>query len=156
MSFLYQPFILLFSLVCVFSNTSIAQVDGNNAYLFGKYVEIAFDTKLGKECTDSFDDSGFHKKLAPGAHPLKCGLVADPNKIGWDPLFFLGNSFATFAPENGFSIEIDGINYSNNWVINTYNDQRNDPYLPTKRLTFNHLQRGCFGSRYFSSCAGGF
>jgi hypothetical protein len=87
-----------------------AQIDGGNAYLMGDFINIAIDGNKGKEGTA--EGAGFHYRGGAGTVP--CGFVADPGDTGWDFDLFHGDFFTAGSPENGFGLEIDGIEYSNN------------------------------------------
>ncbi|NOQ72607.1 MAG: T9SS type A sorting domain-containing protein [Crocinitomix sp.] len=89
---------------------SFAQIEGGNAYLMGDFINIAVDGEKGKEGTA--EGAGFHYRGGAGTVP--CGFVADPDSTDWDLLLFNGDYFTPGSPENGFGLEIDGVQFSNN------------------------------------------
>lgn len=94
----------------MFGFASHGQVIGGNAYIIGDYVNIAIDGAKGKEGTAT--GGGFHYRGGAGGTP--CGFVSDPGDTGWDPALHDGDFFTPGSPENGYGVEIDGVNYNNN------------------------------------------
>ncbi|NOQ71907.1 MAG: T9SS type A sorting domain-containing protein [Crocinitomix sp.] len=108
--------LLLFA--CVFAlipSTTFAQIHDGNAFLIGDFVNVGVDSTTGKEGTFGFDD--FHSR-STGVGGITSGFVADVNHTDWDTTLFHGDFFIPGAPENGFGIRIDTINYSNNYTHN--------------------------------------
>jgi len=96
--------VVLFSLF--FSHLSNAQIIGSNAYLIGDYVEVGIAGDGGFEGADTA--LGF----VAGAHFRSAnpyfGFVADPTMSGWSQ--FDGDFFTPGQPENGWGIELGGVN----------------------------------------------
>ncbi|MFT5822272.1 MAG: gliding motility-associated-like protein [Crocinitomix sp.] len=95
-----------------FGANSFAQLEGGNAYLIGDFVNIAVDGGKGKEGTA--EGAGFHYRGGAGTVP--CGFVSDPLDTGWDPspAGHDGDFFTPGSPENGFGLQIAGVDYANN------------------------------------------
>ncbi len=102
--------ILVLSVGLLLGTTSFGQIVAGNAYLMGDLVNIAVDGAKGKEGT--LNGAGFHYRGGAGTVP--CGFVADPAATGWAPALFDGDFFTPGSPENGWGIEILGVNYNNN------------------------------------------
>lgn len=102
--------ILALAIGLIYGLNSYGQIIGGNAYIIGDFVNIAIDGAKGKEGTATA--GGFHYR--GGAPGTPCGFVSDPGDTGWDPALFDGDFFTPGSPENGFGIEIDGVNYNNN------------------------------------------
>lgn len=102
--------ILILAIGLVISPWSNGQIIGGNAYIIGDYVNIAIHGIRGKEGTATA--GGFHYR--GGAPGTPCGFVSDPGDTGWDPALHDGDFFTPGSPENGFGVEIDGVNYNNN------------------------------------------
>ncbi len=88
--------------------TSVAQIVDGNGYLIGDFVEIAIDGSGGHEGTADLDGSNSRG----GSDEVPFGFVADPLETGWDD--YNGDFFTPGTPENGFGLQINGVNYSNN------------------------------------------
>jgi gliding motility-associated-like protein len=86
----------------------LSQIVGGNGYLITPYVEVAVDGNGGHEGT--IDWPGHHSR--GGTDEVFFGFVADPNATGWEE--YNGDYFTAGVPENGFGLEINGTNYSNN------------------------------------------
>lgn len=84
------------------------QIVGGNAYLIGSFVEIAVQGDAGHEGTA--DWPGHHSR--GGFVDVPYGFVANPLMDAWAN--YDGDFFTSGIPENGFGIEINGSNYSNN------------------------------------------
>ena len=97
----------------IYNSPTFGQIEGGNAYLIGDYINIAIDDTLGKEGTST--GAGFHPRAIGGA--VRSGLVADPHYSDWDSLLFDGDFYSAGTPENGWGIEIDSENFSNNFNI---------------------------------------
>ncbi|MCH2233440.1 MAG: hypothetical protein MK078_04225, partial [Crocinitomicaceae bacterium] len=94
------PFIALLS----FSMN--AQIVGTSAYMIGDLVEVGINQR-GYEGAPTL--AGSHERGFAGL-----GFVANPAADGW--VQYDGDFFLPGSPENGFGIEVGGINYSNNRV----------------------------------------
>ena len=75
-------------------------------------MEIAISGAGGQEGTA--EGAGFHSR--GGAFGTPCGFVANPARDGW--VDYDGDFFTPGSPENGWGIEINGVNYGNNYNIN--------------------------------------
>ena len=88
-----------------FSNLTNAQIIGSNAYLIGDYVEVGIAGDGGFEGADTA--LGF----VAGAHFRSAnpylGFVTDPTMSSWSQ--FDGDFFTPGDPENGWGIELGGI-----------------------------------------------
>jgi hypothetical protein len=104
---------LLIVLVFLLGSISYGQIVAGNAYMMGDVLNVAIDGPRGKEGT--FEGAGFHHRGGGGA--TACGIVADPTGSGWAPSLFDGDFFTPGTAENGWGIEIAGVNYSNNHDI---------------------------------------
>lgn len=122
--------ILTFSML-FFVLKSEAQIVGGNGYLIGSAVEIAVHGNGGHEGTA--DWAGHHSRGGLAAVPY--GFVANPNMDGW--VNYDGDFFTAGTPENGFGLEINGTNYSNNaWNSGTSTVFLNQiPKLPGSTIT---------------------
>ncbi|MCG8577315.1 MAG: PKD domain-containing protein [Flavobacteriales bacterium] len=90
------------------SNVSLAQLSGGNAYMIGDFVEIGVDAN-GMEGTDDYTPSN---SRGGGCASSYFGFVANPQMDGWTD--YDGDFFTPGTPENGFGIDVDGTEYSNN------------------------------------------
>lgn len=103
---LYMTLILFW----IGSSTLYSQLIGTSGYIMGDNLEIGIN------------DGGFegaprlvasHNRSNQGlGSPVYFGFVANPQLDGWGS--FDGDFFTPGTPENGFGLEINGINYSNN------------------------------------------
>ena len=105
--------VLVLGFCLLAGSVSFGQLEGIGAYLIGNQVEVAVDQERGKEGTAT--GAGFH--FRGGAGTVPCGFVADPGDTGWDPALYDGDFFTPGTPENGWGLEIDGVNYSNNYNV---------------------------------------
>jgi len=99
-------FALLF-LICIV-NLSNAQLNPNGGYLMGNQCEIGVHNH-GHEGT--FDLPGSNSRTNSTTE-VYLGFVANPQNDGW--VNYDGDFFTPGSPENGFGLEINGVNYSNN------------------------------------------
>ena len=102
--------ILALAIGLIYGLNSYGQIIGGNAYIIGDFVNIAIDGAKGKEGTATA--GGFHYR--GGAPGTPCGFVSDPGDTGWDTALFDGDFFTPGSPENGYGIELNGVNYNNN------------------------------------------
>jgi gliding motility-associated-like protein len=86
------------------------QLIGGSAYMIGDNVEIGIND-AGHEGAPRLIGSNNRSNQALGS-PVYFGFVANPQLDGWGD--YDGDFFTPGTPENGFGLEIDGINYSNN------------------------------------------
>lgn len=86
-----------------------AQLNANGAYLMGNNVEIGINNN-GHEGT--FDIAGSHSRTTSTIAATLFGFVANPQLNAWTT--WDGDFFTPGDPENGFGLEINGVNYSNN------------------------------------------
>ena len=94
----------------VYPYISLSQIIGGSGYLIGDYVEIGVNA-AGHEGAPLLGGSNNRSNQAPGS-PVYFGFVANPQLDGWGD--YDGDFFTPGAPENGFGLEIDGVNYGNN------------------------------------------
>lgn len=87
----------------------IAQLTPNGAYLMGNVAEIGINNK-GHEGT--YDIGGSNARSDQWDPAVYFGFVANPQNDGW--VNYDGDFFTPGSPENGFGMEINGINYCNN------------------------------------------
>lgn len=95
----------------LFGTNSFSQEVGGNAYALGLSVEFGIDGDLGREGTD--DIAGSH---ARGGAADAFGFVANPAVDGW--VVYDGDFFMPGTPENGWGMEFNGTQYSNNYNVN--------------------------------------
>ena len=91
------------------SISSIAQITPDGAYLIGDHVEIGINNH-GHEGTQTLP--GSNARSTSGYPQVFFGFVANPQTDGW--VNYDGDFFTPGTPENGFGIEVNGVNYSNN------------------------------------------
>jgi gliding motility-associated-like protein len=101
--------ILLFISFNFILSFAYSQINANGAYLFGNSVEIGINNN-GHEGT--FDLAGSNSRTTSFSAALWLGFVANPQMDGW--VNYDGDFFTPGSPENGFGIEVNGVNYSNN------------------------------------------
>lgn len=89
---------------------SFGQIVGTSAYIYGDNVEIGIND-AGHEGAPRQIASNNRSNQALGS-PVYFGFVANPQLDGWGN--YDGDFFTPGSPENGFGIEVSGINYSNN------------------------------------------
>lgn len=87
---------------------SFSQIVDGNGYIISTFVEIGVDGEGGHEGT--IDWAGHHSR--GGSDEVFFGFVADPEDTDWEE--YNGDYFTAGVPENGFGLEINGTNYSNN------------------------------------------
>ncbi|WP_066758542.1 PKD domain-containing protein [Crocinitomix algicola] len=92
------------------TESSYSQIIGASAYLIGDNVEIGIND-AGHEGAPRLIGSNNRSNLAAGS-PVYFGFVANPQLDGWGN--YDGDFFTPGTPENGFGIEVGGVNYSNN------------------------------------------
>lgn len=88
----------------------IAQINPNGGYLMGDVVEIGVHNH-GHEGAPNL--TGSHARTN-STSDVYFGFVANPQNDGWTN--YDGDFFTPGSPENGFGLEINGVNYSNNGV----------------------------------------
>lgn len=86
------------------------QIVGASAYMYGDNVEIGIND-AGHEGAPRVPASNNRSNQALGS-PVYFGFVANPQLDGWGS--YDGDFFTPGTPENGFGLEIAGVNYSNN------------------------------------------
>jgi gliding motility-associated-like protein len=105
-------FKLLFLLLITWFGGSISfgQIVGTSAYIYGDNVEIGIND-AGHEGAPRQVASNNRSNQALGS-PVYFGFVANPQLDAWGN--YDGDFFTPGSPENGFGLEIAGINYGNN------------------------------------------
>lgn len=112
---------VIFTLLCFASIKTYAQLEShliaNEAWLKGNFVEIGVNSKgvFGSNTLNA--PPNFHDNREDSNNLF--GFIANPKMDGW--IDYDGDFFTPGQPEEGFTIEIDGINYSNNNTDNTEN-----------------------------------
>ncbi len=103
--------ILFLLLVAWIGDSSVfGQLVGTSAYIYGDNVEIGIND-AGHEGAPRQIASNNRSNQALGS-PVYFGFVANPQLDGWGN--YDGDFFTPGSPENGFGLEIGGVNYSNN------------------------------------------
>jgi|GEM_PF-888822 len=87
-----------------------SQLIGASGYIIGDNVEIGINDS-GHEGAPRLVASNNRSNQALGS-PVYFGFVANPQLDGW--VNYDGDFFTPGTPENGFGIEVGGLNYSNN------------------------------------------
>ncbi len=88
-----------------------AQLNSNGAYLIGNQVEVGIHNNGHEGAPDL---AGSNSRTNSSTPDVFLGFVANPQNDGW--VDYDGDFFTPGASENGFGIEINGVNYSNNGV----------------------------------------
>lgn len=104
------------------STLSFSQLNANGAYMMGNMVEIGIHNN-GHEGT--WDIASSHSRTTSWEPSVYLGFVANPQNNGWAT--YDGDFFTPGTPENGFGLEINGVNYSNNgsdatWMNTSQNE----------------------------------
>ncbi|CAL2101394.1 conserved protein of unknown function precursor containing a type B C-terminal secretion signal [Tenacibaculum sp. 190130A14a] len=125
--------LLLFSATC-FSQLEAHLID-KEGWVKGNYVEIGINHQgvFGNKTANkpaSFHDNRENVNFL-------FGFIANPQKDNW--VDYDGDFFTPGSPEEGFSIEIDGINYSNNTLGPT-------EQIPGEVISSKTLESDCFES----------
>lgn len=94
------------ALLC--SGITWGQINANGAYLIGNHVEVGIHNH-GHEGAPDLPGSNSRTNSTTDVY---LGFVANPQMDGW--VNYDGDFFTPGSPENGFGIEINGVNYSNN------------------------------------------
>ncbi len=95
----------------LFNSRIVAQINVNGAYLIGNNIEVGINN-AGFEGTYTL--AGSHSRSDQFDPAVFFGFVANPQLNAWAT--YDGDFFTPGTPENGFGIEINGINYSNNAI----------------------------------------
>lgn len=107
-NYLLQAFWLIF--ISLTSPFTFGQLIGTSAYIIGDNVEIGIND-AGHEGAPLLLGSNNRSNQAVTS-PVYFGFVANPQLDGWGD--YDGDFFTPGSPENGFGIEVAGVNYSNN------------------------------------------
>ncbi|GAB3537893.1 hypothetical protein GCM10027443_31690 [Pontibacter brevis] len=108
--------ILCFSVPAIFFKVSVADAQqvGGEAFLKGQYLEVGI-AECGSFGTAGSAPAGYHPNMSGN----RLGFVADADQNGWDigtpP--YNGEYFLPGSPEEGWGVEINGINYNNNGSV---------------------------------------
>lgn len=94
-----------------------ATVIENDGWIKGNFVEIGINELGVYGANNNNRPSNFHDNRESDGNQL-FGFIANPQKDGW--VDYDGDFFTPGSPEEGFTIEIDGVNYSNN---NSFSNQ---------------------------------
>ena len=118
--------ILLTCVAFIAAPPVFAQLTPQGAYLMGNQVEVGIHNN-GHEGT--YDLAGSNSRTNSGLAEVFFGFVANPQNDGW--VNYDGDFFTPGSPENGFGLEINGLNYSNNG----YNPLGGWPTAPQNEIT---------------------
>jgi len=91
-----------------FSFYSYSQLSGGNAYLIGEHIEIGVDAN-GMEGTDDLVGTNSRGGTCPTSY---FGFVSDAENDSWTN--YSGDYFTPGVPENGFGLDLNGLEYGNN------------------------------------------
>lgn len=97
--------------ILLLSVQAFGQLLGTGAYFIGNVASIGVHNR-GHEGTSSI--AGDHSRSDQWDPSVFFGFVANPQNDGWGN--YDGDFFTPGSPENGFGLEINGLNYSNNAV----------------------------------------
>ncbi len=100
---------LSFAFILLIANSGFSQLVANGAYLMGDFVEVGIHNN-GNEGT--WDLAGSNSRTTSTQPEVFFGFVANPQMDNWAN--YDGDFFTPGTPENGFGLEINGTNYSNN------------------------------------------
>lgn len=106
----YLKSFLLLTLCWIGTSTALSQIIGASAYILGDNLEVGIND-AGHEGAPRLVASNNRSNQALGS-PVYFGFVANPQLDGW--VNYDGDFFTPGSPENGFGIEVGGVNYSNN------------------------------------------
>lgn len=102
-------FLLLFLSFNTFAQLEAHLKDGEG-WIKGNYIEIGINNKGVFGANTNNKPSTFHNNRE--TDNFLFGFIANPKKDNW--VDYDGDFFTPGSPEEGFVIEIDGVNYSNN------------------------------------------
>lgn len=112
MKLIYTFSRVLTCLVFLMSGTLVyGQLVGSDAYLVGDNLEIGVNGAGGHEGAAELPGSHNRSNLIITS-PVYFGFVANPQLDAWAT--YDGDFFSPGTPENGFGMEISGVNYGNN------------------------------------------
>jgi gliding motility-associated-like protein len=106
----YTKLLFLLLIAWIGDSWSFGQLVGTSAYIYGDNVEIGIND-AGHEGAPRQIASNNRSNQGLGS-PVYFGFVANPQLDGWGN--YDGDFFTPGSPENGFGLEIAGVNYSNN------------------------------------------
>lgn len=101
----------LFVVMLLTGSMAFGQLIGSDAYMIGDHVEIGVNGNGGHEGAAELPGSNNRSNLAITS-PVYFGFVANPQLDSWAQ--YDGDFFSPGTPENGFGMEIAGVNYGNN------------------------------------------
>ncbi len=102
--------IAIILILLVFNKIITAQIVGTTGYIIGSHVEIGVDGTGGFEGASGAAPVGTHFRGGFGLN----GFVANPQLDSWAN--YNGDFFTPGSPENGWGLQVGGVNYSNNCV----------------------------------------
>ncbi len=100
---------ICFFIVLFFVSPTKAQLNSSGAYLIGNNIEVGINN-YGFEGAPTL--AGSHARSGQFDPSVYFGFVANPQLNSWAA--YNGDFFTPGSPENGFGLEIGGVNYSNN------------------------------------------
>ncbi|NOQ75349.1 MAG: PKD domain-containing protein [Crocinitomix sp.] len=106
----YIKLLFLLLVAWIGDSVSFGQIVGTSAYIYGDNVEIGIND-AGHEGAPRQVASNNRSNQALGS-PVYFGFVANPQLDAWGN--YDGDFFTPGSPENGFGIEVAGVNYGNN------------------------------------------
>lgn len=106
-------------IILLIGQNSRAQLSSTGAYLIGNNIEVGINN-YGFEGAPTL--VGSHARSGQWDANVFFGFVANPQLDGWTN--YHGDFFTPGTAENGFGIEISGINYSNNAANSSLSGQQ--------------------------------
>lgn len=101
--------LLFFTIICKSQSQVEAHLIGTTGWIKGNYVEIGINEQGVYGANIDLKPNSFHSnRITNGLF----GFIANPQADGW--LDYDGDFFVPGNPEEGFCLEINGINYNNN------------------------------------------
>lgn len=107
----FKKVVTCVAMALMFSPLSYGQLIGSDAYMIGDHVEIGINGAGGHEGAAELPGSHNRSNLVITS-PVYFGFVANPQLDAWAQ--YDGDFFSPGTPENGFGMEIQGVNYGNN------------------------------------------
>ncbi|SHG77676.1 T9SS type B sorting domain-containing protein [Winogradskyella jejuensis] len=131
-----NTFLFIFLLILSFpihAQLEAHLIDGEG-WAKGDYVEIGINSKGVFGANTSNRPPNFHLNRESDGNNL-FGFIANPLKDNW--VDYDGDFFTPGTPEEGFTIEVDGVNYSNNNSFGFFQ-------IPGQIVNVNSISSDCF------------